>query len=176
LALSERQYKDAHTQFSASVKAYQSINDDEQIAWSQAGLSQAMLGMGDTNDAQEILTDALWTAIELKAFIPLIFILPVSVLILNQSNTKLAKSVYLQIHSSPFITNSQFIKETIDPYLTIHNSIPEGTRALTQDQIIEKLWEAASSVMSNWMQLWIDDFNMDEDLSIQERKDHGTYN
>ena len=70
IAISDKDYPEAARQFEASIEFFKIDTDDEQVSWSQAGLALTMMGLGNFAQAKQLLTEALWTAIEIKAMIP----------------------------------------------------------------------------------------------------------
>jgi tetratricopeptide (TPR) repeat protein len=156
LKLAEKDYPRAEAQFKASIDIYHSITDDEQVSWSQAGLARAYLGQGFADKAREELTDALWTVVEMKAFIPLLFILPVAALLLAQENLKLADEVYHHTQSSPFLSKSQFMRDVIWDYLPLDIKAYPSTIRMDEKKQKEILWEVGSSVLTYWMKFWME--------------------
>jgi tetratricopeptide (TPR) repeat protein len=94
IALSDKDYAGAANHFENSVDKFSIDTDDEQIAWSQSGWARALMGQGKWQEAQQLLTEALWTAIEIKAFIPMVFSLPIGVQLLAREDPELASHLY----------------------------------------------------------------------------------
>jgi tetratricopeptide (TPR) repeat protein len=155
-ALADRDYTEAKVQFQKSIQLFETNKDDEQIAWSQAGLARAEIGLGNLQEAKNLLMEALWTSIEMRAFIPLIFTLPVTVLYLADENRKEAKSILKQIRTYPLLDKAQFFKDIVDRYLPDEVSAvaPNDNETLKDPQSV--LWATASKIMSNWMQVWME--------------------
>ena len=155
-ALASRDYTAARELFEKSIELYTQSSDDEQIAWSQAGLARAMIGQGLWEQARKVLIEALWTAIEIKGFIPLVFILPVTVLYLAHENPGQAGQVYQQILRAPFIARAPFLSTNIYQYLPADiTKLPIET--VDQDaDTLEALWVTASSILSSWIQVWME--------------------
>lgn len=75
---------DAEDWFAQSVAAYRALDDEEAAAWTCAGWGHALLGLGSVEQAQNMVVEALWTAVELQAYIPLLFLVPITALLLEQ--------------------------------------------------------------------------------------------
>ncbi len=157
IALAEKNFAEAKVQFEESIRLYEINADDEQIAWSQAGLARAEIGLGNLEEAKTLLMEALWTAIEMQAFIPLVFALPITVLYLTKEDLEFAKVVAEQIKSYPLLTKAQFFNDIVNHYLPDEIT---GTPLVDFDLNTDpnsSLWSAASSILSNWMQIWMED-------------------
>jgi tetratricopeptide (TPR) repeat protein len=171
IALAEKEYPEAKTHFTKSIYLYQFLTDDEQIAWSQAGLARALIGEGKIENAKGILVDALWTVIEIKAFIPLLFLLPITLLVLERENLSLTRDVYLAIQNSGFLTKSQFFEDICYQYLpseirkiSIHSvDKPENNR-------VDPLWAIAAKILSTWMQNWMQEPQMMKSIPSQDKE------
>lgn len=157
MALTEKNFGEAKVQFEESIRLFEINAEEEQIAWSQAGLARAELGLGNRDGAKTLLMEALWTSIEMRAFIPLIFTLPIAVLYLAYQDPDQAAGVYQQIHASPLLANSQFFKDIVDQYLPDEVTAPSQIKFEPQADPKATLWAAASSILSNWMQLWMEE-------------------
>jgi tetratricopeptide (TPR) repeat protein len=157
IAIAEKDYIEAVRQFEASIKLFKIDTDDEQIAWSQAGLALGRMGEGKWEAAKDSLIDALWTTFEIKAFIPLLFTLPMTLLILSKDNPALAGQVYAQIQTSPFLANAPFFKDTIYDFLPANIFSKPGIPSEGEIDFNNSLWLTASKVLSGWIQVWMDD-------------------
>ncbi len=155
-ALAARDYTTARGFFEKSIELFTQNSDDEQIAWSQAGLARAMIGQGLMEQAQQVLIEALWTAIEIKGFIPLVFILPVAVLYLADEDPVRAGEVYQQIMQAPFIARAAFFSTTIYPYLPAEVTNLQAQTGHQDGGTLKALWAAAASILSSWIQVWIE--------------------
>jgi len=159
IALAEKKYPEARLQFERSIDLYQQNADDEQVAWSQAGLAAVAIHQGDREEAYQLLTEALWTAIEIQGFIPLLFTLPIVSLYLASENPKQAHFVYCQIQNSPFLAKAPLFKEIVYNYLS------EDIKELSDSADIfpaelefrQRLWASAANILSSWIQVWMDE-------------------
>jgi DNA-binding SARP family transcriptional activator/predicted ATPase len=155
IALVKKDYKTAAVHFNNSIVASQTQSDDEQIAWSQAGLARALMGQGKWDEAHQTLTEALWTTIEIRGFIPLVFTLPMVVLYLSKEDPEMAKQVLKQIQVSPFIANAQFFDDVVFKFLPDMVMVSNGQENVLKPN--EILWETAASVLSRWIHVWMEE-------------------
>jgi hypothetical protein len=80
------------------------------------------------------------------------FVLPVVSLYLAEKNPEQAGFVYTQIQHSPFLARASIFQDMIYQYL------PQGVKdqpgaaelAADQDDLNQRLWSTASSVLSTW--------------------------
>jgi DNA-binding SARP family transcriptional activator/predicted ATPase len=154
-SLSQEDYDEAKTHFAESIKLSQLNADDEQVAWSQAGLACAEIGLGNHDKAREHLIDALWTTVEIQGFIPLLFILPVTVLYLAQEDPDEAAFVYSQMQCSPFLTKVQLFKDIIDKYMPAEIKTSSRKDIAQETESQDCLWAAATRVLTMWFKEWM---------------------
>ncbi len=155
IALADKDYTTAADYFRKSIEACQFQYDDEQIAWSQAGLARALIGQGNWEESHQLLTEALWTAIEIKGFIPLVFIMPVVVLYLAHEDPEQAIHLLNQLQVSRFITDARFFTDIVYQYLPKTMKAIPITDSITNYS--EILWDTAASVLSKWIHLWMEE-------------------
>jgi len=156
VALAEKRYADARIEFEKSIELYQKNADDEQIAWSQAGLANAAMHQGNWDEAHQLLIEALWTCIEIQGFIPLLFTLPMVCLYLEKENPEQACQVYAPIQHSPFLADAPLFRDIVYQYLP-EEIVKSTSRLEAAPQDLDSrqiLWSAASSVLTAWMQVW----------------------
>ncbi len=157
IALAGRDYAGAQKLFQHSIDLYRQNADDEQVAWSQAGLARALIGLGATREAREVLAEALWTAIEIQGFIPLVFSLPVAILHLEREASELARRLYPELQKSPFLARARLITDIAWKYLPEEFKAPSGAAAGGASELVPSLWAAASHVLSRWTQEWMEE-------------------
>ena len=157
LALTDKDYNRAKTDFAESVRLNQMIADDEQVAWSQAGLACAEIGLGNHEEAKHMLMDALWTSIEIQGFIPLIFTLPITVRFLQDEEPELAAKVYQQIKHLPFITGTSLIQDIVLRHLPQNlTKLQPQYGEVDPDSQLTTLVNAAAAVMSEWLPYFLE--------------------
>lgn len=159
VALAERDYAEARKFFEKSIELYQTNADDEQIAWSQAGLAAVAIHQGNWEEAHQLLIEALWTCIEIQGFISMVFTLPVVSLFLAKDNPERAAGVYAQIQHSPFLAKAPLFKDIIYQFLPDEIVKTTGKEQAILDEAATRqvLWSAASSVLAAWMQVWMEE-------------------
>lgn len=157
MALAQKDYNEAETQFRQSIEIYQHISDDEQIAWSQAGLARALMGQGKWNGAHQLLTEALWTSIEIKGFIPMIFTLPFAVQYLAREDPELASDLYQKIQSSPFLANAPYFEDVVYRYFPVGIRHTADLGKGQPSDPVNDLWATAARILSNWIKVWMEE-------------------
>jgi predicted ATPase/class 3 adenylate cyclase len=155
-SLAARDYTVARSHFEKSIELYTQQADDEQVAWSQACLARAFIGLGLLEDTRQVLFDALWTTIEIKGFIPLVFVLPVAVLYLSYEDPQHAEQAYQQILKSPILSQAPFFQTTFYQFLPGSLKDIPTHAAKTTAASQEDLWVTAANILSQWIQVWME--------------------
>ncbi len=159
LALAGQHWQEAREHFEKSIEMYRQDADDEQVAWSQAGLAAAAIQEDRMAEAKDLLTEALWTTIEIQGFIPLIFTLPVVCLYFARNDPESAGRLYWEIQASPFLRNAPLFHDIAYKYLPDDMIVASGPEMdpISDSALREHLWSTASRVLSTWMQPWLED-------------------
>lgn len=125
LELAAGHYGDAQDWFEQSADAYRSLGDEEAVTWTIAGLGQAIYGLGNVEKAQNMVEDALWTAVELQAFIPLLFLIPITTLLLDfHKEEEWRQRLHTLACRLPFLAKAPFFAELVWSHLPPLNMVP----------------------------------------------------
>ncbi len=157
IALAKGEYEKAYTYFKESVAMFQDMGDDEQVAWSQAGLGRAAVGIGDLDGARETLTDALWTAIEIQAFIPLIFTLPMTAFLVAADDPTRGAKIYHQAWQFPLVAKAKMFEDLVGRHLEYTNVDEDVMIGVQGIDPRSALFASAGGVLANWVQAWLED-------------------
>ena len=118
------------------------------MAWTAAGWGQALYGLGNVAQAQKIVVDALWTAVELQAFIPLLFLIPITTLLLDYHKEDAWR---LKLHTlacrEPFLSEAPFFRDQIWSQLPPLEEVPPITHE-NQAEARRALWTAVSQLLA----------------------------
>ncbi|HNB52751.1 MAG TPA: AAA family ATPase, partial [Anaerolineales bacterium] len=159
LALADKNFPKARTFFDKSIEQFRLQTDDEQVAWSQAGLALVAIREQKWEEAHQLLTEALWTAIEIQGFIPLLFTLPVASLYLAHHDPELGRKVFVGSQQALFISQTRLFEDTIYAFLPEDfrqaSEVPPTLHAENDAHML--LWATASQVLTTWMQVWRDE-------------------
>ena len=145
LALVEYRYTEAKQHLEAAINRLP--NDNESVAWSQAGLVRARLGLNDREKARDLLIEALSSAVRIQCYIPMVFTLPMTLPILAEGDSELAIYVYRQIKSDPFLARAQLFKDLV------YQDLPDEVAGLTEIKIEggparrKALWATAKLIL-----------------------------
>lgn len=124
--------------------------EEEITIWSQAFLALAERGLGNQDKGKEILKVTLSTAIEIQSYIPMVFILPMTLLFLADEDLTLASEIYQQVMRDPFLGKAQLFYDLVYRYLPDEiTSVPVDT-VETDPEHREALWAAARKVLAAW--------------------------
>jgi predicted ATPase/Flp pilus assembly protein TadD len=148
LELAAGHYGQAQDWFEQSWQAYRSMGDDEAMAWTTAGTGHAHYGLGNVTKAQELVVDALWTAVELQAFIPILFLLPITTLLLaHQGQAKWAERLQTLALRTPFLAKAPFFANFVWSQLPPLKKMPP----VEEENLAElrrELWAAVSQLLA----------------------------
>ncbi len=158
LALANENYQAAHEHFTESIAQYRILVDDEQVAWSTVGLGYAALGLNKMDKAQEHLTDALWTSIEIQAFIPLLFAVPMAArLLAAQGEHEQAASIYQQASRFRLVAGAKLFADLVGQHIPAAASPPPTAPPADENELRRALWATGAQLLANWLQQWKED-------------------
>jgi tetratricopeptide (TPR) repeat protein len=150
VALAEEKYAEAHTLVQASVVTSRAIGDGENLAWSLTALSRAAFGLGNRAEAQQHLCEALEIAVEIGAFIPLLYILPIVPLLLaDQGEVERAIELYSLASHHPFVDQSQLFEDIAGQHITTVAATlpPDVVAAVKTRGQSREMWDTASELL-----------------------------
>ncbi|MBK8900082.1 MAG: tetratricopeptide repeat protein [Anaerolineaceae bacterium] len=148
LELAAGHFGSAQDWFEQSTEAFHALDDDEAVAWTAAGLGQALYGLGNVEGAQKMVVDALWTAVELQAYISLLFLIPITTLLLNyHKENKRRERFHTLACREPFLANAPFFTKLIWSQLPpLKQAPPVEAENLTG--LRRELWTAVSQLLA----------------------------
>jgi tetratricopeptide (TPR) repeat protein len=115
VALAEERYAEAKNQLQQSLAACKAHADREYEAWSLAALAGAEYGLGNRAAAQGHLLEALEIVVEIRAFIPLLHLMPIIPVVLageDEPNRKTrAVELYALAASHPFVAKARLFED-----------------------------------------------------------------
>jgi tetratricopeptide (TPR) repeat protein len=119
VAVASKEYEKAIQTMRESIATFQKLDQwyivPEQTAWSLAALGRAELGLGNRVEAQRHLTKGLELSVEIRAFIPLLHLMPVITLLLAEEDDASAKERTAKLQglciSHPFLSRAQLFED-----------------------------------------------------------------
>ncbi len=109
-ALVEQAYAEAQEWLEKSVKIYRTVEHylaKEWMTFSLAALGRAACGLGDLEAAQSHLVEGLRIALDMKNFIPLLFVMPIiSLFVADRGQKERAVELYALAASQPLVSKS----------------------------------------------------------------------
>ena len=148
LALVEKSYKQAETEFFESYSLYQQVQDNF-LGLALSALGYVSYFRNDVAMTRHFLREALKNALELKDYIHLITSLPVAALFLTRiGKTRRALQVWEAARSQPYIANSRWDEEVVGQVIQTAASVLtpdelETARSLGRET---SLWEMAEAL------------------------------
>jgi tetratricopeptide (TPR) repeat protein len=122
-------YLEAMTLFQESVAVFDEIRQKENRGWALGPLALAARGAGEMALVRECVAEALQTGVELGAFMPVMYGLPVAALLLaDQGAVERAVEVYACASRYGFVANSRWFEDVVGQQLrTMAASLPTET-------------------------------------------------
>jgi tetratricopeptide (TPR) repeat protein len=150
VALAGEKYVEAQQLLQKSVTVYQEISQREDLGWALAGLGIAAHRLGKLRQAEEHLYQALRTAIEIRAFLPLMFALPATALLLaDRGEKERAMELYALASRYPYVANSRWFEDVAGKYIAaIAVTLPPDVVTAAQERgKARDLWETAAELL-----------------------------
>ena len=148
LELAAGHYGEAQDWFEQSSEAHRSMGDDEALAWTAAGMGHALYGLGNVERAQKVVVDALWTAVEIQAYISLLFLLPVTALLLaHQGQDQWAERLHRVAQRVPLLAGSQLFADLVWSQLPPLKTAP-AVEAESSAELRREVWTAVSQLLA----------------------------
>jgi predicted ATPase/DNA-binding SARP family transcriptional activator len=146
LALIGGHYPVAIQHLETSINCLASNN--EWTAWSQPYLALAHIRLGDRDQARKLLTEALSTAIDIEAYIPMVFSLPITLLLLAEEDVDFTEKVYKKIRRDRFMSNAQLFHDLVYKHLPEEITAPPVETGAHSDEHREALWKTTRLVLA----------------------------
>jgi tetratricopeptide (TPR) repeat protein len=115
IALAEERYIDAPQPLLECIENLREPGKREFTAWSLAGLARAELGLGNRTKTQKHLLEGLEIAVGIRAFIPLLHLMPIITLLLAEEDGASAKERAAELYglsiNQPFLAQAQLFED-----------------------------------------------------------------
>ena len=112
VALVEEADAKAQRLFQQSVAIFRELGQKDQLAAALASLGHSAHSLGNPTEARQYLMDALQTTIEIGAFLPLLFAIPLAALLTADHGEKeRAIELYALASRYSFVANSRWCKD-----------------------------------------------------------------
>jgi tetratricopeptide (TPR) repeat protein len=150
VALVEGKYSEAQQWMQESLAIFRGLKNREYVAWSLAGLGRTSYALGNISEAQQHLYEALEIAVEIGAFIPLLYLMPIVPLLLaDQGKLERAIELYSLAICHPFVSNSQLFEDIAGKHIaavaaTLPSDVVEAAKARGQAR---EMWGTASELL-----------------------------
>jgi len=155
VALSEEEYSEALALASRSEEISKSMIRfvRECVAWAKAPSGLAYYCLGQVVKAKRTLFEALQTCVAIRAFLPLMHLLPVIPVVLAEEGDEQLKEraveVYAVAESLPYVNNSQLFKTITRPRIreVVAQLLPETIHAAKTRGRTLDVWETAAALL-----------------------------
>ena len=127
---------DALTLFQESVAAFEEVRQQENRGWALGPLGLAAREAGETALARKCVVEALEIGLDLGAFMPVMYGLPVAALLLaDQGAVERAVEVYACASRYGFVANSRWFEDVVGQQIrTMTTSLPAESVELAENR------------------------------------------
>jgi hypothetical protein len=128
-------------------------------AWSWASLSLAYFNLGQCDEARHVLYEALQTCVEMRAFLPLMHLMPILPVVLAENAAVHLKAraveLYAMAESLPFVGNSQLFADLAGKSMAaVAETLPPEVAAAARARGRQlDWWETAEILLEELSQL-----------------------
>ena len=133
-----------------SVDLYRQVEQRDEGTWALACLGYAERGLGRRDQAWEHAREALRTGVEIHAFFPLIFGLPlVALLLADEGEVERAVEMYALASTQPLVGNSVWFEDVVGQHIAAaaEGLPPEVVAAARERGRARDLWETARELL-----------------------------
>jgi len=165
MALAREDYAEALASSQQSLELCQTLKllEREWVAWSQVPLGRALHGLGRHDEAKWVLFQALQTCVEIRAFLPLMHLMPIiPVVLADDEDAELkerAVELYALAECLPFVANSRLFEDVAGRHVrnAAANLPPEVLSAAQECGRNLDLWETAAALLDELPRMgWTD--------------------
>ena len=152
-ALAQGEYDEARRSLGEGIAALREAGDREYEAWALAGLGAAALGKGERAAAQAHLRAALKTAVEIRAHMPLLHLMPIIPLLWADADEPDLKERAIALtalaKNQPFVAKSQLFEDVAGRRVkaATANLPPEVVEAAQSRGRALDWWETAEELL-----------------------------
>ncbi len=151
VALVEEAGAEAQRLFRESIAVFRELGLKDQMSSALASLGHSARSLGNPTEARQYLADALQTAIEIGAFLPLLFAIPLAALLTaDRGETERAIELYASASRYSFVANSRWCKDVFGRHImAVAATLPSDVVAAAQAREQSRnLWAAAYTLMA----------------------------
>jgi len=149
-SLARGAYAHAKALLQESEALYRQVEQRDEGSWALAYLGYAERGLGQRARARAHLGEALRTGIDIHAYFPLVFGLPlIALLLVDEGQVEHAVEVYAAASSQPLVANSIWFEDVAGQYITAAaKTLPPDIVAAAQERGRSRdLWETAGELL-----------------------------
>ena len=151
VALVEEADAKARRLFRESVAIFRELGQKDQLAAALASLGHSAHSLGNPTEARQYLVDALQTTIEIGAFLPLLFAIPLAALLTaDRGEKKRAVELYALASRYSFVANSRWCKDVFGRRIeAVAAALPSDVAAAAQARGQSRdLWVTAKALLA----------------------------
>jgi tetratricopeptide (TPR) repeat protein len=150
IALLEEEFVQAELWLHESTSIFREVGQKDQLGTALASLGYAKRVLGNIDEAHSYLNEALRTALDIGAFIPLLFAIPLAALLAaDRWDKNGAIKLYALASRFSFVTHSRWYSDVFGRYIPNR----EGDLQLKVDEVdqgqenLQNMWTAAKAIV-----------------------------
>jgi tetratricopeptide (TPR) repeat protein len=150
IVLVESGYNEAQLWLQESTAIFREVGQKDQLSSALASLGYSTRALGDLAGAHQYLAEALQTALEIGAFIPLLFTIPLAALLAaDRQEKKRAVELYSLASRYSFVANSRWCNDVFGQQISnVTASLPSDVIANAQElDGMQDLWTTAKELL-----------------------------
>jgi predicted ATPase len=150
IVLVESGYAEAQLWLQESTAIFREVGQKDQLSAALASLGYSTRALGDLAGAHQYLVEALQTALEIGAFIPLLFTIPLAALLAaDRQEKKRAVELYSLASRYSFVANSRWCQDVFGQQISnVTASLPSDEVAAAQElDGMQDLWTTAKELL-----------------------------
>jgi tetratricopeptide (TPR) repeat protein len=151
IALVEEGYIEAQTLLQESDAIFREVGQKDQLGAALASLGYSSRALGNQSEARQYLVEALATAVEIGAFLPLLFAIPLAALLAaDRGEKEQALELYALASRYSFVTNSHWCRHVFERQIsTIASTLPPEVVTVVQERGKSRnMWSTAKELLT----------------------------
>jgi predicted ATPase/DNA-binding CsgD family transcriptional regulator len=150
IALVEEEFVQAELWLQESTSIFRQVGQKDQLGTALASLGHAKRVLGNLDEAHSYLKEALRTALDIGAFIPLLFAIPLAALLAADRRDKNgANNLYALASRFSFVTHSRWYSDVFRRYILKRDSAlqPKIDEVDQGQEHLQNMWTAAKAIV-----------------------------
>jgi hypothetical protein len=149
IALVEKKFVEAELWLQESTSIFREVGQKDQLGTALASLGHTKRGLGDLDEAHSYLIEAIRTAVDIGAFIPLLFAIPLAALLAaDRWDKDGAVKLYAMASRFSFVTRSHWYRDVFARYIpNLDGALQLNGEGEPDQENLQNTWIAARAIL-----------------------------